>query len=116
MAFFKEGTSNKPRAEENYVPIDIKAVAEALDEEPNLIFGRLYYHLQPKYGFEHEPDGRRLRVPFFEPFMPNGERHCINYPLLSSVIGGLRQEHSQATTALWLSIAAIIVSVVSLFS
>jgi hypothetical protein len=32
------------------IPIDISAIAQELGVEANSVFGRLYYHLDPKYG------------------------------------------------------------------
>ncbi|MFN2338610.1 MAG: hypothetical protein ABR544_06510, partial [Gammaproteobacteria bacterium] len=32
-----------------YMPIDLNAVAEKLKCRPEMIFGRLYYHLDSKY-------------------------------------------------------------------
>ena len=42
---FKRGDPDNPRGTKNYVPIDHRVLAEALDVEPDIIFGRLYYHL-----------------------------------------------------------------------
>jgi len=33
-----------------YLPIDVRAVASSLNSNPDVLFGRLYYHLAPKYG------------------------------------------------------------------
>ena len=32
------------------VPIDIPGIAARFGVDPDSIFGRLYYHLDPKYG------------------------------------------------------------------
>lgn len=113
---YEEG-KQRPR---NYVPIDIHAIAKALDVEPNSVFGRLYYHLQPKYGYEKTIDDRIVSVHFFD-IEIGGQRHSIHFPLMMSVLAGLRREHRESQIALWTSLLALgaaatglIVSLVSL--
>jgi hypothetical protein len=38
------------RSSKIMVPIDIPAIADRFGVDPDSIFGRLYYHLNPKYG------------------------------------------------------------------
>jgi len=96
----------------NYVSVDIPMIAEALGAEPNGIFGRLYYHLQPKYGYQKMVDDRMVSVHFFD-IEIGGKRHCIHFPLMMSVLAGLRKEHSFSQTAMWISIIALGVSILS---
>jgi hypothetical protein len=42
--------ANKTRSSKIYVPVDIALLAKALDIDVDIIFGRLYYHLNEKYG------------------------------------------------------------------
>ncbi|MEX6677854.1 hypothetical protein QWI18_18220 [Pseudomonas sp. W2Oct36] len=41
-----------------YVPIDCEVIAKRFDVDTDLIFGRLYYHLQKKHGYTNE-DGSK---------------------------------------------------------
>ncbi len=43
-----------------------------------------------------------------------GERHCIHFPLLASVLASLRHEYSKFVIATWVSIAALLVSMLAL--
>ena len=42
------------------------------------------------------------------------EKHCINFPLMSSVLAGLQHENSRFKLTTWISIIALIVSCVAL--
>ena len=93
-----------------YVPINVKSLAEHFGTDPDIIFGRLYYHLDPKYGFAR-PDGSK--VAFFT-LKAGDDRHAIQFPLLASVLAALRQEQSKYILATWLSVAALVVSTISI--
>lgn len=41
---------NQTRNSKVYVPIDIESIAESLGVDGDIIFGRLYYHLNKKYA------------------------------------------------------------------
>jgi hypothetical protein len=49
FASFIKGESD--RSVKIYVPIDLKAIAAALNVDGDLVFGRPYYHLESKYGY-----------------------------------------------------------------
>lgn len=106
----------KTRETKNYLPIDIPAVAQALKMEPELVFGRLYLHLAPKYG---RTDVQPM-VPFFGKTFPNTvtgqpDLHVVNFPLLESVLATLEYEERKfrlpfTVSALSLGIAILAVA------
>ena len=98
------------RSTKVYVPIDIEAIAKRFKVDPEIIFGRLYYHLEPKYGFT-QPDGSKVH---FFILQAVSDKHSVQFPLLATVIASLREERNKQLLATWLSIAAIIISLVSL--
>lgn len=103
---------NKNRQTQNYVPIDIKLIAEEFgDVEPNIIFGRLYYHLEEKYGFKRDDE---TIVKFFA-FEVGDDKHCIHFPLLSSVVAGLREEKNNEVFTRRMALWALLLSFVSIF-
>lgn len=102
--------TNPTRASKVFVPIDIPAIAAHFKTDVDLIFGRLYYHLQEKYGHKR-PDG--VAVAFFTP-VAGQDRNCVNMPLLAAILAGMQEEHSRHLWALGISIASLIVSVVAL--
>lgn len=113
---FDKNVSTK-RSTKNYVPIDVKEVARALGSESDLIFGRLFYHLEPKYGFddgEGSGDGPPPRVPFFA-MRVGGDTHAVHFPLLASVLADLRDQRAKHLFATWISVIAFGMSLVSFF-
>ena len=98
------------RGSKVYVPIDIKTIAKHFKTDEDIIFGRLYYHLEPKYGFTQDNDSK---VHFFA-LSVGIDTHCIQFPLLASLIASLREERSKHLIATWLSAAALVVSVISI--
>lgn len=98
------------RSSKVYVPIDVKALADHFRTDPDIIFGRLYYHLEPKHGFSRS-DGSK--VPFFT-LKAGEDKQAVQFPLLASVLAGLREERGKHLWATWVSIAALVVSITSI--
>lgn len=97
------------RGSKIYVPIDCVLVARHLKMDADIVFGRLYYHLQNKYGFAQ---ANNAKVPFFSHVIGQ-DRHCIHFPLLASVLAGLEEESSKSQRATIFSIVAIVISVLT---
>lgn len=93
------------------VPIDIEAISSDLDVDPDIVFGRLYYHLEPKYGFKAE--GEDVRVAFFARRVGEAERNCVNFPLLASVLASMRDDDRKYRIATWLAFVSLVISLVS---
>ena len=108
---FKNFSREAPEREARiYVPIDIEAIADHLKTDKYIIFGRLYTHLEKKYGYKND-DGS------LSPFFSMGigkDRHVINFPLLVSVLAGLKEERNRQNISIYLSIAAITISLLAL--
>ena len=104
----------KTRGTKVYIPIDIPAIAQALDVDQEIVFGRLHYHLEPKYS---RRDGD-VRVPFFAKTFPRPgqqpERHVINFPLLESVLAELEYEHRKFRLPILVSAVSASVAVIAL--
>jgi hypothetical protein len=118
-SFTKESPTRKAKV---YVPVDLIEIAKDLQVDTDIVFGRLYYHLEPKYGrvLEESDDGS-TRQPFFSIEIEEGKK-CVNFPLLASVLADLREDarrHNSTSRVSWLSlavsVAAILVSVVALY-
>ncbi|MFW6114292.1 MAG: hypothetical protein ACOC7K_00970 [bacterium] len=102
--------SEDERSAKIYVPIDIDSLAHELQIEPDLLFGRLYYHLEHKYGYEHE-DG--TKVPFFA-LRSGDDIHCVNFPYMSSVLADLQHRFFKSSLALSIAAGSLLVSGISL--
>lgn len=100
--------SDKNRANKLYVPIDIQSVAYRLNVDPDIVFGRLYYHLEEKYSYQTKDQSW---VHFFS-LNIDGDRHVVNFPLLASVLAGLKEEKNRNSRTFFLSVIAITMSAV----
>ena len=99
---------NKTRETKIYLPIDIPAVAQLIGMDPELVFGRLYYHLAPKYGRVEAESS----VPFFEKTFPNRvtgrpDLHVVNFPLLESILANLEYEERKFRLPIVISAASL---------
>jgi hypothetical protein len=102
------------RSSKVMVPIDIPAIAKRLGVDVDMIFGRLYYHLDPKYG---EPAYQgRPRKALFTPAAGTDE-NCVNLPL-EAVLAGLWQERRRdlwalgtAALSLGIALASLLISI-----
>ena len=106
--FVKDKTS---RSSNNYIPIDIDRLAKDLGVDADMIFGRLYYHLDKKHRYKQD-DGAEVHLFAFK---VGDEKHCVHFPYLGAVLAGLRTESRKVLTATWIAIISLIVAVVSLW-
>jgi hypothetical protein len=93
-----------------YVPIDVEIVARDLDVDPDLLFARLYHHLQGKYGYEK--DG--ASVPFFSLAVGKKDRHCVHFPYLASVLATMRDEQQRHDAGMRIALVSLVLSIVSI--
>ncbi len=100
---------NKTRSTKNYVPIDVGEIGKELDVDSDIIFGRLFYHFDRKYGYKKD-DG--AWVHFFA-IRIAGDRHCIHYPYLGSVVADLRDENKKFRIATSMATVSLVISVTS---
>jgi hypothetical protein len=93
-----------------WVPIDIDAMAKKYRCDPDLIFGRLYYHMNEKYG---SSTGDGQDVNFFNMRLAN-DRHVVNFPLLTSVLANLQDERKRFIISTRLAALSLVVSAISI--
>lgn len=104
--------SNGGRSNKIHMPIDIDMIAKDLNVDPDMIFGRLYYSLEKKYGYK---TGENTRVCLFSPKVGE-DANAVNFPLLASVFSGMKEERSRSNWALGMSFAAIIISIIAMLN
>ncbi len=100
----------KTRSAKIWMPIDVDAIARKFRTDPDMIFGRLYYHLNGKYG-QVGTDG--VRLGFFE-MRVGGDKHCVNFPFLASVLADLKEERGRFVWATSIAGLSLVVSIVSI--
>ena len=92
-----------------YVPIDCEFIAKKLNMDPEIVFGRLYYHLEKKHGYKNSNGV----VNFFR-IKIDKDRHVINFPLLSAILAEEEQSFLRFTIPITLSLIAIGLSIFTL--
>ena len=97
------------RSSKIYVPIDCEAIAKDLGVDPDIVFGRLYYHLDKKYGYIN-PDGSRVHL---FAFAVGKDRHAVNFPLLSAVLAESEESWFRFTAPFIVSGFALLVSILA---
>lgn len=113
---YYEEFSNYQKGEENgrqskvYLPIDCKLIGAQLNVDSDLIFGRLYNHLNKVHSYQNDD---KSKVPLFA-LQVGSDHKCVHFPMLSSVLAGLQADNSKFKTTVWLSSLAIVVSLTSL--
>ena len=101
---------NKTRVAKIWVPIDIESMAKKYRCDPDLIFGRLYYHMNEKYG-SRTGDGQDVN--FFNMRLAN-DRHVVNFPLLTSVLANLQDERKRFIISTRLAALSLVISAISI--
>ncbi|MEL7107694.1 MAG: hypothetical protein AAGJ68_13300 [Pseudomonadota bacterium] len=109
-AFSDWSEDNKTRVAKIWVPIDIDAMAKKYRCDPDLIFGRLYYHMNEKYG---SSTGDGQDVNFFNMRLAN-DRHVVNFPLLTSVLANLQDERKRFIISTRLAALSLVISAISI--
>jgi hypothetical protein len=117
--FIEFSKDNPTRSASIFVPIDIEMIANNFGVHVDIIFGRLYYHLEKKYGYQNK---NGTGVPFFA-LKAGSDINCINFPYMASILANLRDKEekdklatSRSTLALLIAAISVIVSIISLCS
>jgi len=97
------------RATKIFVPVDIVTVSTQLRVDPDIVFGRLYYVLEQRFGYVRA-DGSRVN---FFTLQAGADFRAVNFPMLVSALAALREDHDRQARATWIAIAALAVSVAS---
>ncbi|MEM6665633.1 MAG: hypothetical protein AAF638_04455 [Pseudomonadota bacterium] len=109
-AFSDFSEENKTRATKIWMPIDIEVLSKRFRCDPDLIFGRLYYHLNEKYGSKSS-DGQEVN--FFNMRLGQ-DRHVVNFPLLSSVLADLQDDRKRFIVSTRIAGLSLVVSAISI--
>lgn len=103
-------TGQGSRGRVMYVPIDIPLLAQKLGMDTEILFGRLYFHLEKRHGFTND-DGSKVAL--FTP-VAGQDRNCIQFPLLTAILADLQTEDRRHVSAMTIAIVSLVLSVVSI--
>ncbi|MBA7533533.1 hypothetical protein ES705_25773 [subsurface metagenome] len=107
MAFSK---NNPDRSAKNFTPIDIEQIAKRFGVDIDIIFGRLYYHLEQKYGYKRSDN---TKVAFFT-LQAGVDINCINFPYMASVLANLQDREKKYSIPTKITIFSLIIAGLSL--
>jgi hypothetical protein len=108
--FVNYSDDQKTRSSKIYVPIDIDEISKILKVDNDIIFGRLYYHLNQKYNYIKD-DGSK--VEFFSPRIAH-DIHCVNFPYLAAVLADLTEQHEKHLVSTRIAIISLCLAGLSL--
>lgn len=104
---------DKPgRSSKVYVPIDCDLIAQEFQIDPDIIFGRLYYHLDKKHGYTQD-DGSKVHLFSMK---TGSDTHTVNFPLLAAVLAEHEQSYYRFLIPLGISTIALVLSLGSFFA
>lgn len=113
--FINFSKEEKTRSTKIYVPISIKEIADHFNIDEDIIFGRLYYYFNNKYSYK---DVNNVSVQFFTVVVAK-DRHCVHFPLLTSVLASMQEENRRFWTttliAFYATLLAAIAIIISIF-
>jgi hypothetical protein len=113
-AYFREfcdfDKSNPSRRTKIYLPVDISKIASHFNVDNDLIFGRLLYHLEQKYGYKQR-DGNDV---YFFALELGKETKCINFPYMVSILSDMQDQQKKFGWTVKISALALIISSCSL--
>lgn len=101
---------NKTRSTKIWMPIDIESLSKHFRCDPDLIFGRLYYHMNQKYG-SRSSDGEDIA--FFH-MRIGQDRHTVNFPLLASVLADLQDDRKRFVVSTRIAALSLLISAISI--
>ncbi|MCU1307050.1 MAG: hypothetical protein JWN45_1745, partial [Acidobacteriaceae bacterium] len=93
-----------------YVPVDLVSIATKCSVDPDIIFGRLYFHLNKKHGYKND-DGSLVHLFTLK---AGKDKHCVNFPLLASLLAELQHENKKFVLATTLAITSLALSILSI--
>ena len=101
---------NKNKTRKAFVPVDIASMAEEMNVDPDVIFGRLYYHLEKKYGYKND-DGSKVSL---FTMRAGDDVNCVHFPYLSSILADMRNENKKYWRAIIFSAISVTISIISI--
>jgi hypothetical protein len=95
-----------------YLPVDLAVIADELETDGNLVFGRLYYYLDQKHAYK-AGDGAEVHL-FWLRFGSAQSPHQINFPMLASVLAALQEDERRVRWTRSIAIGSVIVATAAL--
>ncbi|MEQ9466803.1 MAG: hypothetical protein RLN88_05285 [Ekhidna sp.] len=104
---------NTIRNNKIYVSIDLQKVAKELKVDKDIVFGRLYYHLNHKFNYQNADKSHVKLLIKRSDYGKDEKGHEINFPYMTSILAGMQYEHRKYQMATVIAIISLVVSVAS---
>ena len=101
--------SESVRESKIYVPIDCKKIANELNVDIDIIFGRLYYHLDKKHGYTQD-DGSKVHLFALK---IGKDTNTVHFPLLSAIVAEHDTSWFRFNLPIIISLIALLASILS---
>lgn len=97
---------NRDRVDLNYVPIDVDHVGSKLGSDGDMIFGRLFFHMDRQHGYQN---ARGAYVHLFAKAVGT-DTNCVNFPLLTAVLADMEDRTRRYWTATTIAVVSLAIS------
>ena len=94
------------------LPVDLHAIAARLGCDVHLLFGRLHFDMGTRLRHRDPRNPNVTLASVFEVAV-GSQRNVVNFPYLTAMLALLEERRRRDLWTVWLSIAAIVVAVVS---
>ena len=108
-AFVAYNDDESVRSNKTFVPLDLEALATDLGMDTDVLFGRLYYHLNHRFAYK-EDGGAEVNL---FAIRIGGDAHCIHFPYMVSILADLRDHNRKYRTATTIAAISIVLSILS---
>ncbi len=93
-----------------YIQIDCKLIAEKMKVDKELVFQRLYTHLEKRHGYKND-DGSNVH---FFALRVGDKINCINYPYLCAILANMEDEKKELRITQIFAVVSIVISIIAL--
>ena len=110
QSFADYSNEHRTRSSKIWMPVDIDRLAEKFSLDPDIVFGRLYYHLNDKFA-HNNADGSKSE---FFAIRVGSDHHCVNFPYLASILASLQDEQKKFLIATGIASVSLVISILSI--
>ena len=107
VSFQKEDDSRETK---NYVPVDFDSIGENFNVDGDIIFSRLYYHMNRKFSYMHDD---KTKVVFFT-LRAGDDINCIHFPYMAAVLADLKYENKKFRTVTTIALVSLGISLIAI--
>ncbi|SNS43932.1 hypothetical protein SAMN05421640_0146 [Ekhidna lutea] len=104
---------NSIRDNKIFVRVDLLKIAQELKVDKDIVFGRLYYHLNHKFNYQNAGNSHVKLFINRGDYGKDEKGHEINFPYMTSILAGMQYERRKYQMATIIAIISLAVSTIS---